>query len=107
MTVLSKNRRSARHLPTSFDIRPAGPALDLSTNRVAALTAEVERLRAELHGMQLLVDNLLDRESMHVYDADMERLTTAASLERLGTPRARHLPAPAAVEATVTGPVSW
>ncbi|MCP9625245.1 hypothetical protein NMK54_34430 [Nocardia otitidiscaviarum] len=91
---------------TALDVRPAGPALDLTTDLVAVLTAEVKRLREELHGMQRLVDDLLDRESMHVYDADMERLTTAAALERLGAPRARHLPAPVAVEVTVTAPGS-
>jgi hypothetical protein len=77
--------------PTCLDVRPAGPALDLTTDLVAVLTAEVERLRGELHGMQRLVDDLLDRESMFAGAACMERLTTAASITRLGAPRARHL----------------
>ena len=76
---------------TALDIRPAGRALDLTTDLVAVLTAEVKRLRGELHDMQRLVDDLLDRESMHAGAACMERLTTAASIARLGAPRARHL----------------
>ncbi|MBF6284478.1 hypothetical protein [Nocardia farcinica] len=57
---------------------------------MAVLTAEVKRLRDELHGMQRLVDDLLDRESMFAGAACMEQLTTAASIARLGAPRARH-----------------
>ncbi|WP_280379816.1 hypothetical protein [Nocardia wallacei] len=96
----------------NLDVRPAAPAADLSADRVAQLTAEVERLRRqvgerdrriaeltdELGGMQRRVDDLLDRESMHVYDPDMERLTTAASLERLGAARARHAPVSPSLE---------
>ncbi|MGW5228663.1 hypothetical protein ACWEP5_27460 [Nocardia niigatensis] len=86
---------------TTFDVRPAGPAADLSAARFEALTAELERLRgehAELEQLRRenaelkrLTDDVLDRESMHVYDAGMECLTTAAELERRGTPRATHL----------------
>jgi hypothetical protein len=82
----------------------AGSAADLSAGRMAQLTGEVAWLRGELaardrriaeldgalHNMQRRMDDLLDRESMHVYDADMERLTTAAGIDRLGTARARH-----------------
>jgi hypothetical protein len=76
---------------TTLDIRPAGPALNTTTDLVAVLTAEVQRLRSELHGMQRLVDDLLDRESMLAGAACMEQLTTAAAITRLGAPRARHL----------------
>jgi hypothetical protein len=72
---------------------------------VAQLMAELQRLRGELakrdqrivelsgvlRHMQRATDDLLDRESMHVYDADMERLTTAASMDRAGAARARHI----------------
>ncbi|GAB2453860.1 hypothetical protein [Nocardia tengchongensis] len=82
---------------TTFDVRPAGPAADLSAARFEALTAELERLRgehAELEQLRRenaelkrLTDDVLDRESMHVHDASMECLTTAAAMERRGTPR--------------------
>ncbi|MEU6579568.1 hypothetical protein [Nocardia sp. NPDC046763] len=106
---------------TTFDVRPAGPAADLSAARFAALTSEVDRLREalaaknrEMATMGRLVEGLLDRESMHVYDADMERLTTASAIDRHGAPRAQHghpkpqhtLPAPArpdAFDMEVTG----
>jgi hypothetical protein len=77
--------------PTCLDVRPAGPALDLTACLVAVLSAEVTRLRGELRGMQRLVDDLLDRESMFAGAACMERLTTAASITRMCAPRARHL----------------
>ncbi|MGW4094831.1 hypothetical protein [Nocardia sp. NPDC004750] len=77
---------------TALDVRPAGPALDLTSDQlVAVLTAEVARLRGELHEMQRLVDDLLDRESMVAGAACMEQLTTAAAIARLGAPRAPHL----------------
>ncbi|MFE3254263.1 hypothetical protein ACFXPS_05590 [Nocardia sp. NPDC059091] len=75
---------------TSMDVRPAGPAADLSAARFEALTAELEQLRRENAELKRLTDDVLDRESMHVYDADMERLTTAAEMERRGTPREPH-----------------
>ncbi|GAB4590396.1 hypothetical protein [Nocardia sp. IFM 10818] len=100
MTVHTEIRRSE---PIS-EVRPAGPALDLTTDLVASLTAEVKRLRGELHDMQRAVDDLLDRESMFAGAECMERLTTAASFERFGAPRARHLRACAA-EATAPGSV--
>jgi hypothetical protein len=57
-------------------------------------TTEVVRLRAaladrdrQLAELARRVDDLLDRESMHVYDPDMERLTTAAAIERQGARR--------------------
>jgi hypothetical protein len=57
-------------------------------------SAEIARLRAELadRDRQLAdlgrrVDDLLDRESMHVYDPNMERLATSAAIDRLGAPR--------------------
>jgi hypothetical protein len=91
---------------TTIDVRPAGPAADLGADRAAALAAEVAQLReqlaekdreivelnGELRTMQRSVDDLLDRESMHVYDPDMERLATPAALDRLGTPKPRHVP---------------
>ncbi|MFD3464737.1 hypothetical protein ACFWVM_33985 [Nocardia fluminea] len=62
--------------------------------------AEVARLRAvlaererELREMGRQLDDLLDRESMHVYDPDMERLATAAAIERQGAARVRRSPA--------------
>ncbi|MGW4125769.1 hypothetical protein [Nocardia sp. NPDC004711] len=83
---------------TTFDVRPAGPAADLSADRTGALVAEVQRLTEalaakdqELTVMARLLDDALDRESMHVYAPDLECLTTAAELERRGTPRATHL----------------
>ncbi|MFE2962027.1 hypothetical protein [Nocardia tengchongensis] len=79
--------------------RPGAPALDLSEARVAALTAEVEYLRGELSDMQQRVDEVLDRESMCALTPRMECLTTAASIDRFGASRARHLPVPA-VETT-------
>ncbi|MFE3060377.1 hypothetical protein [Nocardia sp. NPDC059239] len=82
--------------------RPGAPAADFSAAQVAGLTAEVARLQAELRSMQVLVDEVLDRESMHVYAPDMECLTTAAVMERLGTPRARHRAA-ALTEVTLPG----
>ncbi|MBF6150282.1 hypothetical protein [Nocardia nova] len=58
--------------------------------------AEIARLRAaladrdrQLAEMGRRVDDLLDRESMHVYDPDMERLTTAKAIERQGAARVR------------------
>jgi hypothetical protein len=82
----------------------AESAADLSAAQVAQLTGEAARLRGELaardrriaeldgvlQDMQRRTDDLLDRESMHVFDADMERLTTAAGIDRLGTAHARH-----------------
>jgi hypothetical protein len=53
--------------------------------------AEIARLRAELATMGRKVDDLLDRETMHVYDPDMERLATSAAIERHGTPRERRV----------------
>ncbi|GAB4590359.1 hypothetical protein [Nocardia sp. IFM 10818] len=87
------------------NLLPGGPAEDLSGSRIAELTAEVERLRAELHDMQVQVDDLLDRESMFAGAECMERLTTAAAFERFGAPRARHLSVCPAVDATAPGSV--
>ncbi|MGV9408320.1 hypothetical protein ACWDOP_00280 [Nocardia sp. NPDC003693] len=81
-----------------FTVRPAGPALDLSATRIRELTAENERLKTELFETRRVVDDLLDRESMHTGAACMERLTTAASITRLGQARARHIP----VDSTAT-----
>ncbi|WP_331757718.1 hypothetical protein [Nocardia sp. NBC_01388] len=83
---------------TTLDVRPGGPALDLTTSREAALLGEVARLRAELHQLHVAVDDLLDRESMYAGAPCMERLTTSASMDRLGAARARHIRAD--VEAT-------
>ncbi len=64
--------------------------------------AEITRLREaladrdrQLAEMGRHLDDLLDRESMHVYDPDMERLTTAAAIERQGAARVRRSPAQA------------
>ncbi|WP_280410996.1 hypothetical protein [Nocardia asiatica] len=64
-------------------------------------SAEVARLRAaladrdrQLAELRRHVDDLLDRESMHVYDPDMERLATAAAIERHGARRACRRPGP-------------
>ncbi|MGW4719381.1 hypothetical protein [Nocardia sp. NPDC004260] len=77
---------------TALDVRPAGPALDLTADQlVASLTAEVKRLRGELYDMQRRVDDLLDRESMIAGAACMEQLATAAAIARVGAPRARRL----------------
>ncbi|WP_306362504.1 hypothetical protein [Nocardia sp. CC227C] len=89
---------------TTIDPRPGAAALDLTADRFADLTAEIQRLRdalaerdraigeltEELRTTRLGLDDLLDRESMHVYDPDMERLTTAAEIDRRGAPRAQH-----------------
>lgn len=83
------------------------------TDRVVELQAEIQRLqgllaerdrqlaaqRRELSELGRRLDDLLDRESMHVYDPDMERLTTRAAIERLGAPRARRQPVVGAPEA--------
>lgn len=68
----------------------------------AEQAAEITRLREalakkdqELAAMGRQLDDLLDRESMHVYDPDMERLTTAAAIERQGAARVRRSPAQA------------
>lgn len=60
--------------------------------------AEIERLRAalaerdrQIAELGRCVDDLLDRESMHVYDPDMERLSTSAAIERHGVPRERRI----------------
>lgn len=89
-------RQLVPHVP-----RPGAPALDFSAERVIALTAEVEYLRREMHSMQVLVDEVLDRESMHVYDPGLECLTTAAAMARHAAPRARHQVA--LTEATMPG----
>ncbi|WP_328410966.1 hypothetical protein [Nocardia sp. NBC_00403] len=89
------------------DTRP-GRAAGIPVNQRADLVAEIERLRAviadrdrriaglsgELASMGRVVDDLLDRESMHVYDPDLERLATPAVMQRLGAPRARHIELP-------------
>ncbi|MEV6073411.1 hypothetical protein AB0L82_43275 [Nocardia sp. NPDC052001] len=81
---------------TTFDVRAGGPAADLTAARFEAMAAEVAQLRAalaakdrEMTEMTRRVDDLLDRESMHVYDPDMERLTTAAAMDRKASPPAR------------------
>jgi hypothetical protein len=87
------------------DHQPRVTDLDLSDAQPAELVAEIQRLRAlvadrdrqlaektrELSVMGRRVDDLLDRESMHIYAPDMECLTTAAALERHGKPRAQHI----------------
>ncbi|WP_063057280.1 hypothetical protein [Nocardia salmonicida] len=64
--------------------------------------AEIARLREalaqkdqELSVLGRQLDDLLDRESMHVYDPDMERLATIAAIERQGAARVRRSPAQA------------
>lgn len=74
--------------------RPA--ELETEIERLRGLLAERDRIvaeqRRELSELGRRLDDLLDRESMHVYDPDMERLATRAAIERLGAPRARRLP---------------
>lgn len=60
--------------------------------RLREVLAERDRQLSEM-GRQL--DDLLDRESMHVYDPDMERLATRAAIERQGAARVRRSPAQA------------
>ncbi|MGY1969746.1 hypothetical protein ACW9HH_36485 [Nocardia gipuzkoensis] len=83
-------------LEHQHDIRPGRP-LDLAAADRVELVAEIERLRAELADrtrelavMGRHMDDLLDRESMHVYAPDMERLTAVAVLDRFDRPRAQH-----------------
>lgn len=67
--------------------------------------AEIARLRAELATLRLQVDDLLDRESMHVYDSNMEQLTTAALVDLYGAGRAHHHPSTfAAIQPTMPSP---
>lgn len=61
--------------------------------RLRAALADRDRKLAELRRN---LDDALDRESMHVNAPDMERLTSAAEIERYGAPRACHRPGPAA-----------
>ncbi|MGV9838052.1 hypothetical protein ACWDUL_28160 [Nocardia niigatensis] len=70
-------------------LRPAGPALDLTADRVAALTAQVQQLHVELHWAQLALDDLSE-DASPINEPEMERLTQWAMSERLHTPRARH-----------------
>ncbi|MFC9898495.1 hypothetical protein ACFVMC_32795 [Nocardia sp. NPDC127579] len=69
--------------------------------RATTPTAEVQRLRSELRTMQVLIDDMSDRESMYINSPRMETLTTAAAMTRLGTPRARRRET--ATESTVAG----
>ncbi|MBO0853602.1 MAG: hypothetical protein J2P18_07525 [Nocardia sp.] len=58
--------------------------------QVAARDERIAALTAEMAAMGRRVDDLLDRESMHAYDADMERLATPAAIDRIATRRAPH-----------------
>lgn len=92
---------------TSLDVRPAGPALDLTVARLAALTAEVQRLQIALNRTELALDDALG-ESAPINAPDMERLTTLAISERLRTPRARRaVSAGTATSPGRTGALSW
>ncbi|MFI7191558.1 hypothetical protein ACIBQ0_17630 [Nocardia nova] len=90
---------------TSIDTRPVStdPVAEAARLRdeLADRDRQIAALKAEMAAMQRRVDDVLDRESMHVYDADMERLATPAALERLGTARASHV---AADRGTATHP---
>lgn len=55
------------------------------------LQRENALLRAELAALQVVVDELLDRESMYALSAQRERLTPGAEIERYGRPRTRCL----------------
>ncbi|MGV9668378.1 hypothetical protein [Nocardia niigatensis] len=88
--------------PVNSCAHAGGPVEDLSSARVEELVAEVLRLRAEVHQDRLLIDDLLDRESMHALTPRMECLTSAAALDRLGAPRARHQAALVEVTAAST-----
>lgn len=68
--------------------RQGDPSDAAEIARLRAVVAERDRQLAEL-GRR--VDDLLDRESMHVYAPDMERLSTSAAIERHGTPRERRI----------------
>lgn len=66
-------------------------------HRKESAGAEVARLRKaladrdrELATLRRQLDDALDRESLHVNAPDMERLTPAAAIERVGRPRACH-----------------
>ncbi|GAB2683390.1 hypothetical protein [Nocardia goodfellowii] len=71
--------------------------------RAKRLADEVERLAAELREARFLLDQAIDRESMYAGAPCMEQLTTAAVIERMGTPRARHPMAAAEMTATAFG----
>ncbi|WP_280232290.1 hypothetical protein [Nocardia cyriacigeorgica] len=66
-------------------------------HRKESAGAEVARLRKaladrdrELSDLRRQLDDALDRESLHVNAPTMERLTPAASIDRIGRPRACH-----------------
>ncbi|WP_416567344.1 hypothetical protein [Nocardia testacea] len=65
--------------------------IDRLRGLVAERDAQLAAQRREMADLGRRVDDLLDRESMHVYDPDMERLATSAAIERVGMPRARRL----------------
>ncbi|MEV6073378.1 hypothetical protein AB0L82_43105 [Nocardia sp. NPDC052001] len=75
---------------TAFDVRPAGPALDLTAEHFAELTAEIRRLSTDLACAQLALDDLSD-ETSPINLPYMERLTMAAMLDRGHRPRARRV----------------
>lgn len=99
---------------TEHEIRPervaASPAeLIAEVTRLRAQLAErdrrIEALTDEMHTMQRTADDLLDRESMHCYAPDMERLATPAAMDRLGARRAEHPPVLSVVpELEITAP---
>lgn len=71
-------------------VKPGDQAAEIARLREAL--ADRDRQIAEM-GRQ--IDDLLDRESMHINTPDMERLTTAAAIERQGAARVRRSPAQA------------
>ena len=94
---------------TSIDTRTSqdlAAEVERLRGELAARDEQIARLKAEFQALQRGVDDLLDRESMHSYDADMERLATPAALERLGSSRASH-DDPERGTATHPGDRSW
>ncbi|WP_040862853.1 hypothetical protein [Nocardia niigatensis] len=99
-TEISSSEAVFRPIQLS-DARPEGSALDLTADRVAALTAQVQQLHVELHWAQLALDDLSE-DASPINEPEMERLTQWAMSERLHTPRARH-----ATASTSQGRVLW
>lgn len=71
--------------------RPARQGVPGDAAEIARLRAVVAERDRQLAELGRKVDDLLDRESMHVYAPDMERLSTSAAIERHGTPRERRI----------------
>lgn len=88
-------------IPSTTTARPGGPAVDLADTRVAALAAEVKRLRAQLHATEVALDDCLDRESLYGFAAAGERLAPTAVLDLRMAPRAVPAPAPMSVGAVL------